>query len=172
MIWESCQNHGLSQKALSLLTSIYYRRQQHPNQAVVTSSEMRTQLRSLLDELTKGNLDDPDNAIAALRGVSMFLFDGGQGAWLNFLQLASKYVGKVLHSQAYGNPKDALLYANWKDAFIVKTSIWFDVLASATTGQAPHFLDEVRAMFNPNFPSAYDPSFDSNPQCLRITMQF
>ncbi|TEB27068.1 hypothetical protein FA13DRAFT_1756136 [Coprinellus micaceus] len=160
MIWESCQNHGLSQKALSLLTSIYYRRQQHPNQAVLTGSDMHAQLRSLLDELTKGNLDDPDNAIAALHGVSMFLFDGGQGAWLSFLQLASKYVSKVLHSQAYGNPKDALLYANWKDAFIVKTSIWFD---------APHFLDEVRAMFNPNFPSVYDPSFDSNPQCSMMS---
>jgi hypothetical protein len=169
MIWESCQNHGLSQKALSLLTSIYYRRQQHPNQAVLTGSDMHAQLRSLLDELTKGNLDDPDNAIAALHGVSMFLFDGGQGAWLSFLQLASKYVSKVLHSQAYGNPKDALLYANWKDAFIVKTSIWFDVLASLTTGQAPHFLDEVRAMFNPNFPSVYDPSFDSNPQCSMMS---
>ncbi|KAF6759885.1 fungal-specific transcription factor domain-containing protein [Ephemerocybe angulata] len=169
MIWESCQTHNNSQKALSLLTSIYYRRQQHPNQAVLANSEMHTQLRSLLDELGKGNFDDPDDAIAALHGVSMFLFDGGQGAWLQFLQLATEYVKKVLHSQAYGNPKDALLYASWKDAFIVKTSIWFDVLASITTGRPPHFLDEVRAMFNPNFPSVYDPSFDSSPQCSMMS---
>lgn len=169
MIWESCQTHPNSQKALSLLTSIYYRRQQHPNQAVLANSEMHTQLHSLLDELGKGNFDDPDDAIAALHGVSMFLFDGGQGAWLNFLQLATQYVKKVLGSEAYGNPKDALLYANWKDAFIVKTSIWFDVLASITTGRPPHFLHEIRAMFNPNFTGVYDPTFDSSAQCSMMS---
>ncbi|KAJ2926858.1 hypothetical protein H1R20_g10253, partial [Candolleomyces eurysporus] len=169
MIWESCQTHPNSQKALSLLTSIYYRRQQHPNQAVLANSEMHTQLHSLLDELGKGNFDDPDDAIAALHGVSMFLFDGGQGAWLNFLQLATQYVKKVLGSKAYGNPKDALLYANWKDAFIVKTSIWFDVLASITTARPPHFLQEIRAMFNPNYPGVYDPTFDSSSQCSMMS---
>lgn len=169
LIWESCQTHNTSQKALSLLTSIYYRRQQHPNQAVLTNSEMHTQLRSLLEELNRGNLDDPDDAIAALHGVSMFLFDGGHGAWLQFLMLATEYVKKVLHSPMYSNPRDALLYANPKDAFIVKTAIWFDALGSITTSTPPRFLEEVRQMFGPDYRGVYDPSFDNSPQCSMLS---
>jgi len=169
LIWQSCQQNTVSQRALKLLTSIYYRRQQHPRERVLGDSEMHAELRSLLDELGKGRFDNPDDAIAALHGVSMFLFDGGHGAWLSFLKLATEYVKKVLHSQTYSNPKDALLWANVKDAFIVKTAIWFDVLASITTCRVPHFLEEIRAMFDPSASGIHDVAFDRSPQCSMMS---
>ncbi|TFK27793.1 hypothetical protein FA15DRAFT_666018 [Coprinopsis marcescibilis] len=169
MIWESYNSHVNSKSALTLLNKVYWRRQQHPTQPVLIDSEMHSRLDDLLRELEKGRFDDPDDAIAALHGVSMFLFDGGQGAWREFLKLASRYVKKVLHDPKYGNPKDALLYAPPKDAFIVKTAIWFDVLASITTQQPPTFIDEIRSMFNPSESGVYNPQFDTDPQCSMMS---
>jgi hypothetical protein len=86
--------------------------------------------------------------MAALHMVSSILFDGGQGTWKDWLQVANGYVDHLL-ARSHG-PADALLNCNAKDAFVVKTAIWFDVLASITTHKPPHFLEAIRAMFDPN----------------------
>ncbi|KAG2017765.1 hypothetical protein CC2G_007247 [Coprinopsis cinerea AmutBmut pab1-1] len=169
MIWDSYRSHPNSKAALTLLNKVYWRRQQHPTQPVLTDSEMHSNLAVLLQELEKGRFDDPDDAIAALHGVSMFLFDGGQGAWRDFLKLATRYVKKVLHNPQYTSPKDALLFATAKDAFIVKTAIWFDVLASITTQEPPTFIQEIRTMFGPVHHGVYNSQFDTDPQCSMMS---
>lgn len=169
MIWDSYRSHANSKTALTLLNKVYWRRQQHPNMPVLMDSEINRDLSGLLKELERGNFDNPDDAIAALHAVSLFLFDGGHGAWRNFLKLATHYVKKVLHNPQYANPKDALLFAVPKDAFIVKTAIWFDVLASITTQEPPTFLREVRTMFGPEYSGLYNPQFDTDPQCSMLS---
>lgn len=169
MIWDSYQTHQNSKTALTLLNKVYWRRQQHPDRPVLTDSEMSSNLHSLLAELQKGRFDDPDDAIAALHGVSMYLFDGGQGAWRDFLALATKYVKKILHHPSYTHPKDALLFAVPKDAFIVKTAMWFDVLGSITTEETPTFIMEIRTMFGPVQHGVYNVQFDIDPQCSMMS---
>lgn len=51
--------------------------------------------------------------------------------------------------------------------FIIKTSMWFDVLASATRVEIPNFLEVFRNLFDPN--SAYiDDSPSSGPEQLSM----
>ncbi len=90
-----------------------------------------------------------DDAMAALHVVSLFLFEGGQGRWAEFLAFAAAYVHAVLENQAYRGPADALEYASAKDQFVVKTTIWFDVLAAITTRRPPLLLMHTRALFDP-----------------------
>jgi C6 transcription factor Pro1 len=169
MIWNSYQTHHNSKTALTLLNKVYWRRQQHPDRPVLTDSEMNSNLHNLLLELQKGRFDDPDDAIAALHGVSMFLFDGGQGAWRDFLKLAAHYVKKVLHHPSFTHPRDALLFAVPKDAFIVKTAMWFDVLGCITTEEPPTFIMEIRSMFGPVQHGVYNVQFDTDPQCSMMS---
>ena len=75
-----------------------------------------------------------NDAMAALHAVSVFLFDGGQGAWSVFLDNPSTYVMGVLGNPIYHRNYAATLQAcNPKDKFIVETTIWFDVIGSITT---------------------------------------
>jgi len=50
----------------------------------------------------------------------------------------------------YQGPQDALMRCTSTTRFIIKTSMWFDVLASATRVERPYFLDVFRDIFDPN----------------------
>ncbi|KAG1781711.1 fungal-specific transcription factor domain-containing protein [Suillus placidus] len=88
------------------------------------------------------------DALASLCMVSYFLFSGGQGQWQAFLDSACEFSIKVLQRNHVA-PDWALRSCSDSMRFIIKTSMWFDVLASATLIRRPKFLDILRSLYDP-----------------------
>jgi len=163
LICEDVSSHGRSRDAATLLASVHWQRFVSPNQIAFQSEETQSKLkdlRSLLDARDVGSGD----AMAALHVVSSYLFDGGSGSWEQWLYISYQYVDSLF--MKYGGPSEVLLKCNAKDAFIIKTSIWFDVLASVTTQNSPHFLNAVRTMFSPNQARIFEVSSDDQSSMM------
>ncbi|KAF8150822.1 fungal-specific transcription factor domain-containing protein [Crassisporium funariophilum] len=152
MIWNSVKSHEASHEAVSLLSHTYYKRRTHPDQPVLNDSSVNKRIGSLRSWLTpRANIRSADDAMTALHLVSLFLFDGGQGPWAVFLEFAATYVVSVLENPDYHRSYPlALESCDPKDRFIVKTTIWFDVLASITTQKQPRLIGAIRELFGPN----------------------
>lgn len=88
------------------------------------------------------------DAMAGLHAVSTILFAGGRGAWATFLDVASTYVRGVLADPRFYGPEDVLRRCGESTRFIIKTTMWFDVLASVTTATVPRFLETYRELFD------------------------
>ncbi|KAI0342711.1 hypothetical protein BDW22DRAFT_1329876 [Trametopsis cervina] len=88
------------------------------------------------------------DAMAGLHAISTILFSGGRGAWESFLQVASQYVYGVLTNSRFYGPEDVMKHCTESTRFIVKTTMWFDVLASVTTQSVPRFLETYRTLFD------------------------
>ncbi|KAF9451906.1 hypothetical protein P691DRAFT_756900 [Macrolepiota fuliginosa MF-IS2] len=105
-----------------------------------------------------------DDAMAALHLVSTILFDGGRGNWQGPLKIAVLYV-KSRMTGLGGNTVgiQALQKLSQEDAFVVRITIWFDVIASVTTREESLLLEMIRALFGPEVqgPSAADTIYDS-----------
>jgi C6 transcription factor Pro1 len=150
IIFESITRHEHSKNAVKLLASIHAKRFRRPDTPVLQvydpdTNERLSSLRTLLNQQHDLITED---AMAALHVVSSILFDGGRGAWKDWLHVANCYVDNLF--ARFHGPADALLNCHANEAFVVKTAIWFDVLASVTTQRSPHFLEAIRAMFDPN----------------------
>ncbi|KAE9399792.1 hypothetical protein BT96DRAFT_975672 [Gymnopus androsaceus JB14] len=117
----------------------------------------------LLASLCKAAFDD-DDALAALNIISTFLFDGGHGDWQRWLQVASIYSNSILEDRSrFHDYRDALMNCSDKERFIIKTTFWFDVLASVTTMASPNFVNVIDSLYNPsNQSGVYDVSEDSD----------
>ncbi|KAH9052991.1 fungal-specific transcription factor domain-containing protein [Lactarius deliciosus] len=85
-------------------------------------------------------------ALAGLFVVSAFLFRGGRGAWQEFLSVAADWVWNVLH--AGGEPAETIMRCSASQQFIIKTTFWFDILASTTRLQTPRFLSIYRELWS------------------------
>jgi len=152
MIWDAVMKHSPSQEAVNLLVQTYHARQNSRATPVLESEAMKQRVSNLKEVLKNAETFlTADDAMAALHAVSLYLFDGGSGKWNEFLSVACTYVMKVLENPIYyRNYPDALDGASPKDEFVVKTTIWFDVLASITTMKPPVLLEYIRALFRPN----------------------
>lgn len=152
MIWDAVMTHSPSQEAVNLLAQTYHARQHNRAISVLESEAMKQRVSNLKEVLKNAETFlTADDAMAALHVVSLYLFDGGYGKWNEFLSVACTYVMKVLENPIYyRNYPDALDGASPKDQFVVKTTIWFDVLASITTMKPPVLLEYIRALFRPN----------------------
>ena len=97
MIWESIQHHPDSHEAVNLLARAYYGRQSNPTFSVLQTTEVQTTINALLASLQHKRAFhfSADDAMAALHVVSLFLFEGGQGLWAEFLAFAPAAVGKL-----------------------------------------------------------------------------
>ncbi|KAF5382023.1 hypothetical protein D9615_004431 [Tricholomella constricta] len=157
LICDTVSSHGRSREAASLLASVHFQRFRHPALIAFESEDTKNRLRELWTLLQEHHVGSGD-AMAALHVVSSYLFDGGRGSWDQWLHVSYKYVDHLFSK--HGNPTEALLYCSKKDAFIIKTSIWFDVLASVTTQKSPHFLEAIRVMFGPDQSRIYEVSHD------------
>ncbi|KAI0635624.1 fungal-specific transcription factor domain-containing protein [Trametes polyzona] len=87
------------------------------------------------------------DAMAGLHIVSSFLFNGGRGEWNQWLAIACDYVQNLLNDHRFYGPEDALRNCPEATRFIIKTTMWFDVLASVTTQTIPRFLETYRILF-------------------------
>ncbi|KAK0204810.1 hypothetical protein DFS33DRAFT_696458 [Desarmillaria ectypa] len=133
--------------AARLLAFIHQRRQAMPSVPALQDNTPRRQYDELKLVLSRGSSYTEDEAMASLTVISSFLFDGGKGEWQWWLEVAFKYARTVLGR--YMSPRGALMLCTEKERFLVKTAIWFDVLASVTTQNPPLFLDIIRELFAP-----------------------
>ncbi|KAF9048522.1 fungal-specific transcription factor domain-containing protein [Panaeolus papilionaceus] len=162
MIWEAIQHHQASHEAVLLLSHTYQVRQREPGLQVICDKDVAYKIQDLERLLNQRHTLTADDAMTALHLVSLYLFDGGTGAWHQFLNFSCKYVMRVLDDPKYrGDYVSALNNANDKDQFVVKTTLWFDVLASLTTRRPPVLLQYVRELFKPEasfvgMPPQYD----------------
>lgn len=106
-------------------------------------------------------------AMAGLHVVSSFLFSGGRGDWDVYLNIAIKYALSVLDDGQFYGPQDALENCSDATRFIIKTTMWFDVLASVTQARVPRFLEVFRTVFGPHT-GAYIESSSPNLSMLPI----
>jgi hypothetical protein len=85
--------------------------------------------------------------MAGLFVVSAFLFRGGRGAWQHFLTVAADWVWNVLHHAAL-DPAETILRCSDSQQFVIKTTFWFDILASTTRLEPPRFIAFYRKLWS------------------------
>jgi C6 transcription factor Pro1 len=141
--------------AARLLSSIHCERIYDPKAMALKNGTAKGRLEKLEEFLRNNEREiNEDAAMASLNVVSSFLFDGGKGDWESWLEIACIYVENLITQ--YGDPVQALQLCNKKDNFLVKTTIWFDTLASISTMRGPRLLSVIRQLYSPNASSVMD----------------
>lgn len=144
IIWKLIHTSDNARQAACLLSDLHRKSTQKDRLGIIEPEDVealrRMQMVPFKSPLTEGD------ALAGLCIVSYFLFSGGKGQWQTFLDAACTYSLSVLH---WGGPRRVLLACSESVRFIIKTSMWFDVLASATLVREPRFLDVIRDLFGP-----------------------
>jgi hypothetical protein len=138
LIWKLIHSSDSAREAACLLADLHRKSTQG---AIGSTAPADTCIQSLpVIPVTEGD------AFASLCMVSYFLFSGGQGQWQAFLDGACEFSIKVLQ-RSYVAPDWALRCCSESMRFIIKTSMWFDVLASATLIRRPKFLELLRSLY-------------------------
>jgi C6 transcription factor Pro1 len=138
-----------------LLSFIHCERIYDPKAMALKNGTAKGRLEKL-EEFLKNNEREinEDAAMASLNVISSFLFDGGKGDWESWLEIACIYVENLV--KQYGDPMQALQRCTKRENFLVKTTIWFDTLASITTLRDPRLLHVIRQLYSPNASSMMD----------------
>ncbi|KAJ7067189.1 fungal-specific transcription factor domain-containing protein [Mycena amicta] len=147
---------GSSREAARLLASVHVKRSQYQSSSFTAMRDHDTKRRyeELLDVLSYEKHTE-DDALAAISIISTFLFDGGAGAWAEWLGVSYNYARSVFGTS---DPRETLLTCSESTRFIIKTAIWFDVLAAITTQEQPLFLRYIRELFSPLQSGVFDPA--------------
>lgn len=161
---------AFSRDAARLLAAIDTQRRSAPQRLALQLADTNQQYIKLLEHLGPNHVYDDHTAMAALHVISSFLFDGGSGDWEDWLRVACTYADTVLSK--YRSASDALLNCTDTQRFLIKTVIWFDVLASITTLKPPFFLQVILEFCDPNNTShIYDPDgADEDSYASRLSM--
>ncbi|KAF9807764.1 hypothetical protein IEO21_08060 [Rhodonia placenta] len=140
------QTSPSARDAACVLSALHMHSIRYPSRAY--SNDMAIVYRRIENALTaKRTYPNEGDAMAGLHIVSTFLFSGGRGPWGFYLDIASQYVDTMLNNPRYYGPEDVLKKCSESTRFIIKTTMWFDVLASVTTLQVPRFLETYRLLF-------------------------
>ncbi|PFH52942.1 hypothetical protein AMATHDRAFT_55802 [Amanita thiersii Skay4041] len=141
IILDSLQRHDTSARMIRYLTLV------HLDKQGSSQRRLTDRIPPILFELRQKGSCTTDDAMAVLHAVSVYLFNGGDGAWDECIELAADHVKSTLSRYPFDN---TLGYFNEKNAFVIKTAIWFDVLASITTQKPPRLHGVIRKLFGPN----------------------
>jgi hypothetical protein len=147
LIWNLINSSDTARDAASLLANLHRRSTQGGSigYGPLEDHEGYRRIQRVTKAVTEGD------ALASLCMVSYFLFSGGQGQWQKFLDSACQYSLAFLQGPAmHASPAMALMSCSDNIRFIIKTSMWFDVLASATLIRRPMFLDVLRWLYAPS----------------------
>ncbi|KAG9315231.1 hypothetical protein JVU11DRAFT_4364 [Chiua virens] len=140
-IWKLIHSSDNARQAACLLSDLHRKSTQRGRLGMIEPEDVealgRMQLVNFKCPLTEGD------ALAGLCIVSYFLFNGGKGQWQTFLDAVCEYSLTVLNDLRWGGPRSVLVRCSESLRFIIKTSIWFDVLASAY----PHLYGPQTAFF-------------------------
>jgi len=138
------QTSPSARDAACVLSALHLHSAQYPTRAHTDVTAIYRRIENTLAAKRQYNEGD---AMAGLHIVSTFLFSGGRGPWGTYLDIASQYVHTMLTNPRYYGPEDVLKKCTESTRFIIKTTMWFDVLASVTTLQVPRFLEAYRLLF-------------------------
>ncbi|KAF8134748.1 fungal-specific transcription factor domain-containing protein [Mycena galopus ATCC 62051] len=108
-----------------------------------------------------------DDAFAAISIITSFLFDGGAGDWQAWLTVPCDYVHSVFRNR---DPRGTFEICGETTRFIIKATIWFDVLAAVTTQEAPRLLEYIRKLFSPLESSVSDPALLPSPELSMMSI--
>lgn len=148
-IWNLIHSSESAREAACLLSELHRKTRDHGRPGLLVPADT-TCLQRLLP--TNSALNEYE-AFAGLCVVSYFLFAGGKGQWQAFLDAACHFSLTLLST--WGGPRKVLLTCTESLRFVIKTSIWFDVLASATLVRTPIMLDIVRELYDPAYSEAW-----------------
>ncbi|KAG2756768.1 hypothetical protein P692DRAFT_201433834 [Suillus brevipes Sb2] len=144
LIWKLVHSSDSAREAACLLADLHRKSTRGNAFSAPSDHDVYTRIqRSLATSVTGGD------AYASLCMVSYVLFSGGQGQWQAFLDSACEFSIKVLQRNHFA-PDSALISCSESIRFIVKASMWFDVLASSTLIRRPKFLELIRALYDPD----------------------
>ncbi|KAJ7592927.1 fungal-specific transcription factor domain-containing protein [Mycena floridula] len=153
LIYNNVQS-GFGREGAKLLASVHRRRLHDPYCSALMSEDGLRRYDGLRELLNQKEYNDND-ATASLQVVSSFLFDGGEGEWEQWLDIACAYSNTVL-GRFPGGVVDALCSCTAQERFLIQTTIWFDVLASVTTLKPPRFLNVIREFCAPEISGFHD----------------
>jgi hypothetical protein len=168
-IIRTVQQNPAVRDAVCLLASLHQEsiRRGHPTNALAihegTSSDSSKAYKRICESLyssTQGSYTEAE-AMAGLFVVSAFLFRGGRGAWQHFLAVATEWVWNVLNTGA--DPAETILRCSDSQQFVIKTTFWFDILASTTRLEPPRFLHFYRKLWSTSERGAYIEATTANP---------
>ncbi|TFK50024.1 hypothetical protein OE88DRAFT_1661520 [Heliocybe sulcata] len=108
----------------------------HKQRGVVSNAVFYENVEKAL--FRPGHVHSEDDIMAGLIVISSFLFKGGRGSWKGFLDVARQWVLKYL--SRFRGPGEGLKASAPNVQFVIKTTMWFDVLASITELQPPKLL--------------------------------
>ncbi|KIK99966.1 hypothetical protein PAXRUDRAFT_822144, partial [Paxillus rubicundulus Ve08.2h10] len=153
IIWGLIHTSNTAREAVCLLSELHRKSTQREQ-----CGRIEQEYVEFLGRMQMVPLKEEGDALAGLCIVSYFLFSGGKGQWQTFLDAVCEFSLSILNGPRFGSPYMALLHCTESLRFIIKTSIWFDVLASVTLLRKPKFLSVIKDLFIP--PVAF---FDGEP---------
>ncbi|KAJ6507911.1 fungal-specific transcription factor domain-containing protein [Mycena vitilis] len=159
---------GAAQDAAQLLAAIHKKHSTYRSHSLVAlqDEELKYRYNELMQVLQKPHRNE-DDALAAIHTISSVLFDGGRGPWQDWLAVSYEYAHSIFVDR---DPRDTLQNCGETTRFIIKTAIWFDVLAAATTQEAPRFLRYIRELFSPEVSAVYDPTLPPSPELSMLSV--
>ncbi|KAF9451908.1 hypothetical protein P691DRAFT_772755 [Macrolepiota fuliginosa MF-IS2] len=158
----SIDNESICEQAVMLLLFVYLFRSMSPTAKLALPPDARYQTSHIERTLrSHRKLLAADDAMAALHLVSTITFDSRQGNWQEHLETAALYAKARMGGNRTGF--EELRKLSQKDAFIVKTTIWLDVLASVTTREEPLLLEITKFLFGPGRSGQSEPLAASPP---------
>ncbi|KAJ6532036.1 fungal-specific transcription factor domain-containing protein [Mycena capillaripes] len=168
ILQSSVTNHGAPRNAARLLSAVHVQLATYQNTSFVAlqNEDIKCQYDGLL-EVLRNDRKTEDDALAALSIISSFLFDGGRGPWQDWLGVSYDYAHSVFRGR---DPRDALQTCGERTRFIIKTAIWFDVLAAITTQESPRFLHYIRQLYSPEASGIYDPTLPPSPELSMMSV--
>ncbi|KAG0706748.1 hypothetical protein DFH29DRAFT_116396 [Suillus ampliporus] len=104
-------------------------------------------MRMVTKPITEGE------AFVCLCMASYLIFSGGQGHWKAFLDDSACRFSVNFLKRKYPSPDWALMFCTDNMRFIIKTSMWYDVLPSAALIRRPIFLEVLRSLYGPTAPN-------------------
>lgn len=139
-------HHGPAYQGMCFLASVHRNRMRGMLREPDEIAYHDNTRRALELELHKGKLTESD-ALAGLHCVSSFLFSGGRGPWEFFLNVACRWLQETLQNPNRTSRMDVLYHSPESTRFIMRTTMWFDVLASVTQCRSPRFLSVYKELF-------------------------
>ncbi|KAF8638302.1 hypothetical protein AX17_002322 [Amanita inopinata Kibby_2008] len=156
----SLQSHPISTHIIRILSDLHYGKRRLPQHNIIDH------IPPIIYHLTQVGSNTLDDAMAVLHSVTVYLFNGGEGAWEDCIAFAASHVQSILAKSSLANP---LPICDAKTAFVIKTAIWFDVLASITTQEPPRMRGIINQMFNPCGSQVRDVGSPQTDQCSMLT---
>ncbi|KAJ3781951.1 fungal-specific transcription factor domain-containing protein [Lentinula aff. detonsa] len=148
---DAVEKEGVARSAARILARVHVQRSRERRGPALEDVQTRKQCDEIYNmfSFAKKQYDD-DDALAALNIISTFLFDGGHGDWGRWLSVASIYSSSILQDRdRFYDFRDALITSTDKERFIIKTTFWFDVLASVTSMES-NFATVIDELYNPS----------------------